>query len=109
MGDGKVKEALESALEDRDSEKISSVLKKAFLNAIQLDIRTTLSEGDKKELHTEINLLEGDIKTTMHHDFALDPEKVAAFHQAQVNKAEQIIEKNVNTLKSLAGALIDLL
>lgn len=108
MGDGKVKKDLEAALNDGDSGKISSVLKKAFLNAIELNIKTTVTETDPKEMNTRINLLEGDIETTIHRDFAPDPEKVAAFHQTQVNKAEQIIEKNVNTLKSLGQALSDL-
>ena len=108
MGDGKVKKELETALNDGDSGKVSSVLKKAFLNVIELNIKTTVTEIDPKEMHTRINLLEGDIETKIHREFAPDPEKVAAFHQAQVNKAEQIIEKNLNTLKSLGQALTDL-
>ena len=109
MGEETVKKALEAALGGDDPGKVSSALKRAFLNAIELTIKTTVTEEGPKAIETRINLLEGDIETTIHHDFAPDPEQVAEFHKAQVNKAEQIIEKNVNTLQAVGQALLTLL
>lgn len=104
-----LKKELEKALDDGDSSKITGLLKKAFLNTIELNIRTTVTEGNEpKEISTTINLLDGDIETNIHKDFMPDPEQVANFHKEQVNKAEEIIARNVNTIKSLTQSLIEL-
>jgi len=53
--------------------------------------------------------IKGAITTTMHTEFAPDPQNVAIFHKEQVDKAEQIIERNINTLKNLANTLMGLI
>jgi len=104
-----IKKDLEKALDAGDSTQISSLLKKAFLNTIELTIKTTVTEGKApKEISTKINLLDGDIETTIHKDFMPDPEQAANFHKEQVNKGEEIIARNVSTIKNLAQSFIEL-
>lgn len=104
-----MKKELEKALDSGDSLKISSLLKKAFLNAIELNIKTTVTEGNApKEICTKINILDGDIETTIHKEFLSDPAQAANFHQEQVNKGEEIIARNVSTLKSLGQSLMEI-
>ncbi|OEU77630.1 MAG: hypothetical protein BA865_11515 [Desulfobacterales bacterium S5133MH4] len=108
-----LKKELEEAVASRDKEKIYQVLQKAFMNVVELKITTTVTEGKlegKLEgIETTINLLEGDIRTVISKTYAPDSETVAIYHKEQINKAEQIIERNVNTLKSLARGLVELL
>lgn len=99
----------EGAVNSGDENQILATLRKIFINTIELKIKTTVNNTSPKSIQTTINLLEGDITTTMHSEFAPDPKDVAEFHREQVNKAEQIIERNVNTLKSLAKTLMDLI
>ena len=96
------------AVASGDENNILAAFRKAFLNAIELKITTTVTEKSPKSIQTTINLLDGDITTTMHQDFAPDPQSVANFHKEQVNKGEQIIERNVNTLKNLADTLMNM-
>jgi hypothetical protein len=103
-----LKQELETAIETKDEDGITSTLRKVFMNVIELKITTTVTQKAPEKIHTNINLLEGDISTTIHAKFAPDPEAVANFHKDQVNKAEQIIEKNVDTLITLTKALSDL-
>ncbi len=104
-----IKKDLEKALDSGDTTQVTRLLKKAFLNTIELKIRTRITEGDgPKEIFTKINLLDGDIETTIHKDFIPNPEEAANFHKEQVNKGEEIIARNVNTLKNLAQSLIEL-
>ena len=103
-----LKEEFEKAIKAGDQDGVAGTLRKFFINAIELKIKTTVTHNLPEEINTKINLLEGDISTTVHAKFAPDPEAVANFHKEQVNKAEQIIEKNVNTLKNLTKALMDL-
>ena len=98
----------ESAVESGDENKILTLFRKAFLNAIELKISTTVTNTSPKGIHTTINLLEGDITTTMHSEFVSDPQAVADFHKEQVNKGEQIIQRNVDTLRKLADTLMDM-
>ena len=99
----------EGAVASGDENQILGTLRKIFLNAIELKISTTITSTSPKCIHTTINLLDGDITTTMHTEFAPDPQNVAKFHKEQVDKAEQIIERNINTLKNLANTLMDLI
>ena len=105
----KIQEEFEGAVKSGDENQILGTLRKIFLNAIELKISTTITNTTPKCIHTTINLLEGDITTTMHAEFAPDPQNVAAFHKEQVDKAEQIIERNINTLKNLANTLMGLI
>lgn len=98
----------EEAVKKGDPAGIATTLRKIFINVIELKITTTVTKGSTEQISTTINLLEGDITTTMHKNFALDPKNVADFHKEQVVKAEQIIERNINTLKNLADALMEL-
>ncbi len=108
-----LKKELEEAVASRDKEKIYQVLQKAFMNVVELKITTTVTEGklegNLEGIETTINLLEGDIRTVISKTYAPDSETVAIYHKEQINKAEQIIERNVNTLKSLARGLVELL
>ncbi len=79
---------------------------------ITLEIKTIVTESQEaggKMISTKINLIEGDITTTIHSDFVKDKKAIADFHKDQINKAEQIIKQNVETVKSIADALLDLL
>ncbi|OEU62361.1 MAG: hypothetical protein BBJ57_11520 [Desulfobacterales bacterium PC51MH44] len=98
----------EAAVEKGDSGGIAATLRKIFINALELKITTTVTKGSTEQISTTINLLEGDITTTMHKNFVPDLQNVADFHKEQVVKAEQIIERNINTLKNLADALMEL-
>ncbi len=109
MSKNNIKKDLEKALDTGDSTQITGLLKKAFLNAIELNIKTTVTEGNApKEIVTKINILDGDIETSIHKDFMSDPEQAANFHKEQVNKGEEIIARNVNTLKTLGQSLMEL-
>ncbi len=109
MPDKNIKKEFEDAIQSGNREGLVSALQKAFVNTIELDIKTTVTNTGPEEIHTIINLLDGDITTTIHSKFLPDPEQAASFHKEQISKGEDIIEKNVNTLKTLAKALIDLL
>ncbi len=79
---------------------------------ITLEIKTIVTESQEaggKMISTKINLIEGDITTTIHSDFVKDKKAIADFHKDQISKAEQIIKQNVETVKSIADALLDLL
>lgn len=103
-----LKKELEEAVGSGKQEDITSVFKKAFVNVLELKITTTVTEGTFEGISTTINLLEGDIHTTISKSYIPDAGSLADFHKEQVSKAEQIIERNVNTLKSLAQGLADL-
>ncbi len=103
-----IQNEFESAVESGEENKIFTTFRKILLNAIELKITTTVTEDSPKSIHTTINLLEGDITTSMHLEFASDPQTVANFHKEQVNKAEHIIERNVKTLKDLVNTLMEL-
>jgi hypothetical protein len=103
-----LKKELQSAIESDDDKQMRKIFCKILLNTIELDIKTTVTSNSPKSIHTTINLLAGDINTTMHSDFASDPQGVADFHKEQVNKAEQIIARNVNTLKDMIHMLMDM-
>ncbi len=106
----KLNKEFADALENGEKGSAMGVLRKAFINAVELKIKTTVKKGagGDEEISTKINLLEGDIETSLHEVFAENREKVAQFHQEQVNKAEQIIARNVQTLKELTKSVIDL-
>jgi hypothetical protein len=104
-----IQKEFEGAVESGEESQILATLRKIFLNAIELKISTTITNTSPKSIQTTINLLEGDITTTMHTEFAPDPQNVAIFHKEQVDKAEQIIERNINTLKNLANTLMGLI
>ncbi len=108
MAESNIKKEFEEAIKSGNRDSLVSALQKAFINTIELDIKTTVTHNGPEEIHSTINLLDGDIKTTIHNKFLPDPEQVATFHKEQVNKGEEIIERNVNTLKTLAKSLVDL-
>lgn len=104
-----LKKDLEEAIEKGDSGKITTLLKKMFLNAVELNIKTTVTDQPgPKTISTKINIIDGDIETFLHKEFVPDAEKVTAFHKEQVNKGEEIIARNLNTLKTLGQSLMEL-
>ena len=90
----------------KSSTDICEWVKKVCEDVVKLEIKTTMTESGDKMILTKINLLEGDITTTIHRDFVKDKTKIADFHKDQINKAEQIIKQNVETVQSIADALL---
>ena len=103
-----LKDQFETALKADNRDGAMGALRQMFINAVELKIKTTVTKGQKEQIETTINLLEGDITSSIHEIFAPDRESIAKFHQEQVNKAEEIIARNVATLKDLTKAVIDL-
>jgi hypothetical protein len=97
-----------TALQNNDKSGAMGVLRKAFINAVELKIETKITKGTNEQISTTINLLSGDIHTSLHEVFAEDREKIAQFHQGQVKKAEEIIATNLKILRDLTDAVRDL-
>jgi hypothetical protein len=111
MGDdnkNELKKQFEVAIKNNDEASAMSVLRQVFINAIELKINTKIIKGAEEKIETTINLLAGDITTEIHENFVPDRLEAAKFHQEQVNKAEQIIANNVETLKNLTKSVIEL-
>ncbi len=105
-----IKEKFGQAMKNNDQNEVQSLLREMFINAVELKINTSVcQQDDPEQIETTINLLEGDIKTTIHPNFISNMKDVKSFHQEQVNKAEQIVEKNISTLRSMTEAVLDLL
>ena len=104
MSSNSLSTAYQDAIESGDNAKIKTVINKMFMKVVELKIITEVDDS-KEAIQTTINLLDGDITTKLHSKFAPDPQKVAEFHKEQVSKAEEIMKRNVDTLKSLADNL----
>ncbi len=92
-------------------------IKDALNNLVTLEIITTVG-GIKKEdnkfvpdfdfatakvMLTRINLLQGDITTTINEAFVSGPlAPLRDFHEAKVKEGYGIVQKNLEALKSLA-------
>ena len=87
--------------------KVLEWIKDAINALIKLEIRTEIITEGNPYIHTVINLVDGDITTKLHTNLVPDKMNVADFHKEQVQKAEEIIERNVNTIKSIGEWLID--
>jgi len=89
-------------------EPLMTQVKESLQNLVKLDIETIVDDtGATKGLKTEINLLSGDIKNKFSPTYAGAPEDVRNFHAAQVQKAQDIIDKNIATLKSLVEFVLE--
>ena len=75
-------------------------LKRCFKNLTTLEIKT-VKDPDTKGICTKIDLIQGDITNTFNEELFKDPETLRQFHEAQVTKAENIVEKNLEALRSL--------
>ena len=74
----------------------------ALNNLLTLDIETkVVDSGAEKGITTRINLIDGDITNVFHKDYAGDPADLRKFHESQVAKSQEIIDKNIASLKAL--------
>jgi hypothetical protein len=78
----------------------------ALENLVTLRITTTVVAGtDEKSIVSDIDLLQGDITTTFAKEFVDGGpyESLRAFHQEREKQGNEIIQGNVEALKSLLG------
>jgi hypothetical protein len=100
-------------------------LKQIFDNLVTLNIVTAVGDVDittgkdggqklaikpgTKVLWTAIDMLEGDIKTSIHPDFAGDAGKeLRAFHASREQQGQAIIKNNIEALEKLLVLIEDL-
>jgi hypothetical protein len=111
--------------DDSNSRTALDTLKQIFDNLVTLNIVTAVGDvdiatgkgGDQrltikpgaKVLWTEIDMLEGDIKTSIHPDFAGDAGKeLRAFHASREQQGQAIIKNNIEALEKLLVLIEDL-
>jgi hypothetical protein len=92
---------------------LSQTLLDAVRSAVQLQIVTRVGDGDQNAIATSINLVQGDITNTVPDKFwAPDQQIVRDFHQAQVEQAKAIVERNLRMIaevgKQVADAITEL-
>jgi hypothetical protein len=76
----------------------------AIAKVVELEIETSIIDTNKVErkMVTKINLVQGDIKSSMDREFVVgELKELRAFHETQVLKAQQIIKDNLEALKTL--------
>ena len=86
-------------------------LRKGVRDMVRLTIETTVeSEDGAQSMTTTLDLLDGDISTTMHSEF-VDGRYTGLreFHAAREQQGHEIIAANVRALRSLARLAIDLI
>lgn len=82
----------------------------AIANVIKLKIETSVVDANKVEhrMTTNIDLVQGDIKNSMDREFVVgELKELRAFHETQVLKAQQIIQDNLDALKTLWALVKD--
>ena len=87
-------------------EKIAQAIEKV----VELEITTSVTDANKveREMVTQINLVEGDIKNTMDREFVVgELKELRPFHETQVLKAQQIFKDNLEALKTLWALVKD--
>ena len=92
---------------ERDA--ILATLWKAIGGMTELTIETVLEGDPQRRMHTRIDLVDGDIKNTIHQDFVTgDLKSLRDFHEAQVHKGQEIVKNNVAALKALLELVVDM-
>ncbi len=92
--------------------KLSEKIEKSLANLVTLEIVTAVGRPDGKTLDpdyaqdrvmtSKINLLQGDITNVIDEAFVSgELEPLRAFHENQVMKGEEIVQKNLEALKAL--------
>jgi hypothetical protein len=99
-----------NTLQRRFNEEVAVSLPERILQALEnlvtLRITTTVVAGtDEKSIVTDIDLLQGDITTIFAKEFVDGGpyESLRAFHQEREKQGNEIIQGNVEALKSLLG------
>lgn len=88
-------------------EQILESLKDAAVNLMTLEITTTVTGGEQKEIKTKIDLVQGDISNSLNEAFLRDEElhPIREFHTGQVEKGQAIIKGNVEVIVGLVKQL----
>ena len=82
---------------------------KAIEGMTKLEITTALEGDQQRSMVTVIDLVDGDIKNTIHKDFVTgDLKSLRDFHEAQVHKGQEIVKNNIAALKALLELVIDM-
>lgn len=61
---------------------------------------------DVKVMATEIRLVDGDANNFLHDDFTGDTE-MRQYHERQVARAQEVVQRNVDMMIKIAGKLVD--
>ncbi len=64
--------------------------------------------AEVKGMISNIDLIEGDIKTDLSEEFYQKYPELVQFHQSREARGSEIIEKNIQTLKTIIDVLFDL-
>jgi hypothetical protein len=99
--------------EELKTSSLSQTLLDAVRSAVQLQITTQVGSGDGNAISTSINLVQGDITNNVPEKFwAPDQQIVRDFHQAQIEQAKAIVERNLKMIaevgKQIADAITEL-
>lgn len=91
-------------------QEILDSLKNAASNLMTLEITTTVVGGERKEIKTKIDLVQGDISNSLDEAFLKDTElhPIREFHTGQVEKGQAIIKGNVEVIVDLVKQLREL-
>jgi hypothetical protein len=84
-----------------------NLLKAIYENLVTLEIKTEVTTDQIQCIQTKIDLVQGDITTKIHQSFVKGI-NVYDFHKEQVSRGEAIIERNVQTVKTMAEGLAEL-
>lgn len=66
------------------------------------------TDSTADRMSSQINLLTGDITTAMTDKFVSDYKELREYHTNREKEGHEIIEKNIQTLKSIVETIIDL-
>lgn len=110
---------IEAAIEDLATLKIVTAVGDVTIseNNATVDGKTNKTRSEKyenaKAIITRIDLIDGDMETTIDKVFASDSDAAYSTiykdHMARINEAQDIVEKNIAVLKTLINAISDIL
>ena len=98
--------AVKAAVELR----ITTVVGDAKLDGPIAELKTQLEAGGKHQsIITSMNLIEGDIVTVISPDNITDERRwLRDFHEAQIKRGEDLVNRNLETLAKLGSSLLAL-
>jgi len=67
----------------------------------KLKVTTKVTNGQNREITTEVNVVTGDAIYTIHEAFLSDPDKLAELHERQVAESREIVASTVRALAEL--------
>jgi len=103
---------------------LTEIIKDKIDNLKTLEIRTSVGnfkwneekkkidykEDEVKVIMTQIDLLEGDIKTTFSEDFLKEPyDKILDFHAEKEKRGQEIMENNLKAVRQLFDLAVKIL